>query len=79
MDLGNLQPVATFFSWAVHVIVVTGVVLFFLVAGWGGLMDAVALTARLTKTLLAYVHERTAHARDEIRSVREEVRSWKTE
>jgi hypothetical protein len=79
MDLGQLDSVTTFLAWAVRVIEYAGAALLLLFAGWCGLMESTALIARVLKTLLGYAHARTVHARDAVRSVRDEMRSWRSE
>jgi len=54
-----------------------GAELFLLVAAWCTLTESVVLTATVLRTLLAFAHRRWSHARDAVRSVRDEIRSWK--
>lgn len=39
-------------------------------------MEAVAVLAVVLKAVLEYARKRTAHARDALRDVRVEIRSW---
>lgn len=76
MDLQHLDPVLKFLAVLAHIIEYTGAALFLLFAAWCCLTEAVAITATVLRTLLAYARKRTQHARDELRAVREEVRDW---
>jgi hypothetical protein len=76
MDLSHLEPVITVLTWAIHVIEYVGAGLFLLFAVWCALTESVALTATVLRTLLAFPHRRWLHARDALKGVREEIRSW---
>lgn len=75
MDLKLLDPIITFLTWIGHAIVYAGAGIVLLVAAWCFVMEAIAILAVVLDAVLGYASERTAHARDAIRAVREHIRS----
>lgn len=76
MDLSILDPIITFLTWVGHAIVYAGAGIVLLVAAWCFVMEAITILAVVLKAVFGYARERTAHARDAVRDVRAEIRSW---